>query len=193
MPKQVSDDLSSRNTRQLMGSKSLVKTENSKFENSDQSDNSPNNSEVWLQVCLICKNKIKISSVERQLSDLKFHYTKCYWEEGKFSYLFSAEDLKKDEEAKEFLCPHDECTKRKRNRKNFSSHMGIAHKHTADIMSKDSRAGFMLLFSKLYPDDKYLAFEKVEKVEKVEKAIGKKQLMVRSMKKLMAIMELTLR
>ena len=126
MPKQVVSDRSSRNIRQLMGSKSLVKTENSKLEASDQSDNSPD-----IQVCLICKNKIKISSAERQLSDLKFHYTKCYWEEGKFCYLFSAEDLKKDEEAKEFLCPHGECTKRKRNRKTFSSHMGIAHRHTA--------------------------------------------------------------
>ena len=97
---------------------------------------------------------------------MKFHYTKCYWEEGKFSYLFSAEDLKKDEEAKEFLCPHAECTKRKRNRKTFSSHMGIAHKHTAAIMSKDGRPGFMMLFSKLYPGDEYVAFEKVKKVEK---------------------------
>ena len=165
MPRQVSDAPNSRrNIRKLMGGKSQIKAENSKLDNSDQVK--PDKDEDWLLVCLICKDKIKINSVERQLSDLKFHYTKCYWEEGKFSYLFTAEDLKKDEEVRDFSCPHDECTKRKRNRKTFSSHMGIAHKHTADIMSKDNRAGFMLLFNKLYPEDKYLAFEKVKKVEK---------------------------
>ena len=108
-------------------------------------------------VCLICHETIKVNYVEderRQLGDIKFHYTKCYFDEGKFSSLFTEEI--QDPGLRQFRCPHDDCTKRIMTAKDFSSHMGLAHRKTLQVMSRDQRQGFEELFYRIFPTEKYL-------------------------------------
>ena len=117
-------------------------------------------------VCLICHETIKVNYVEderRQLGDIKFHYTKCYFDEGKFSSLFTEEI--QDPGLRQFRCPHDDCTKRIMTAKDFSSHMGLAHRKTLQVMSRDQRQGFEELFYRIFPIEKYLGSVKSEEVQ----------------------------
>ena len=60
MPRAVSDDLkSSRSTRQLMARKSRIKTENTKLENSDHSENSRINLKTGSEFASLARIKSK--------------------------------------------------------------------------------------------------------------------------------------
>ena len=110
----------------------------------------PNMEEKILNTCIVCKQEISPGRNGLDQFDIKYHYTECYIQEGKFSETLEkiGGSLTEKRENKY------RCSVTMHNRpmfcKDYLLHMGIVHNETKEIMLRDSRPGIDKVISFCY-------------------------------------------
>ena len=107
--------------------------------------------EEILNTCIVCKQKISSGRNGLDQFDVKYHYTECYIQEGKFS-----ETLEKiggsvtEKRENKYRCLVTSMHDRPMFCKDYLLHMGIVHNETKEIMRRDSRPGIDKIISFCY-------------------------------------------
>ena len=90
---------------------------------------------IDLSSCILCNTKI--STEERRfLQDVQYHYTLCFFRQGKFKEIVPP--INNDETKRQYICSQQGCSMREMRYKEYCIHEGIAHRKTLTLLSRDS-------------------------------------------------------
>ena len=100
------------------------------------------NKDEILKTCIVCQQEIPSGRNGLDQFDIKYHYTECYIQEGKFSEtLYSIGGTLTEKRENKYKCLVTDMHDRPMFCKDYLLHMGIVHHETKKIMLRDSRPG----------------------------------------------------